>query len=213
MKMNTFSFLVAYCICLAYADPKIQFNSNPQESKIFDKKANKSSVSTPTMPSKILSTLKQEPLPNMAKPFPLGQNPIDSNESSERGIDLVPVSMQHPLFKIFGINPQDYVVYYKYKHGDLEDDRLPDVQFPASMSEIMSNAIFKREYAPQQFVQKEKKRTFKRSHKRKTKREPAQVSLIDDLAKDCNGTDSSSEEFFELVPTNVSPNKEFCVCV
>lgn len=43
----------------------------------------------------------------------------DSGENSENdsGLDFIPVFPEHPLFKVFGINPEEYIVYYKYKRN------------------------------------------------------------------------------------------------
>lgn len=42
-------------------------------------------------------------------------------------VEYVPVTLEHPLFKVFGINPRDYVVYYRYRYdaSDELDEPLP----------------------------------------------------------------------------------------
>lgn len=47
--------------------------------------------------------------------------------SSRSKIEYVPVTLEHPLFKVFGINPRDYVVYYRYRYDSSEeiDEPLP----------------------------------------------------------------------------------------
>lgn len=39
------------------------------------------------------------------------------NNDNDSGLDFIPVFPQHPLFKVFGINPDEYIVYYKYKRN------------------------------------------------------------------------------------------------
>lgn len=49
------------------------------------------------------------------------------NKCIKSRVEYVPVTLEHPLFKVFGINPRDYVVYYRYKidvNGD-NTDTLP----------------------------------------------------------------------------------------
>lgn len=47
---------------------------------------------------------------------------VESGEEQSTTIQYVPVTIEHPLFKVFGIDPDEYLVFYKYRktHDDEE---------------------------------------------------------------------------------------------
>lgn len=100
--------------------------------------SNKNSTSTvkteiktaTTIPLVKKDTIKEEKLKKLQGYEGFGYETDDSGEKNDEdsGIDFIPVSLQHPLFKVFGINPDEYVVYYKY-HRDQDHKFDPRVKF------------------------------------------------------------------------------------
>lgn len=43
-------------------------------------------------------------------------NNIEKSETDDcNDVEFIPVTMEHPLFKVFGINPSDYLIFYKHR--------------------------------------------------------------------------------------------------
>lgn len=65
---------------------------------------------------------------------------VEEKSHNDYGFEFIPVSLQHPLFKVFGINPKEYVVFYKYYHDQeqqiLSEVKLNEVNLPKNKEDI-----------------------------------------------------------------------------
>lgn len=74
-------------------------------------------------------TTQSSEVVNKSNNFTVKTNEIDNENTNDttikpkraKTVEYVPVTLDHPLFKVFGINPKDYVVYYRYKY-DTSDE-------------------------------------------------------------------------------------------
>lgn len=97
--------------------------------------------STATWPVPLKKSLIREEKPNKFRNcHDIDTDHVEEKSHNDYGFEFIPVSLQHPWFKVFGINPDEYVVFYKYYHDQeqqiLSEVKLNKVNLPENKEEI-----------------------------------------------------------------------------
>uniref|UniRef100_A0A336MD16 CSON015470 protein n=1 Tax=Culicoides sonorensis TaxID=179676 RepID=A0A336MD16_CULSO len=65
---------------------------------------------------------------------------FDDDHEKDSGIEYIPVALHHPLFKVFGINPDDYVVYYKRNPKNTDNSMKFDANVKFNEIDLLQKA-------------------------------------------------------------------------